>query len=146
MLGSRNEDQTLRSSQCGQYPAGMIGWRVGIGRSVDQQHGNLDRRSRQHGAYGINFKAPLLLRKLEGSRDDGPREEEWRSLGRHGAKVGKCFCRDHCRHPRIQRGFLYRNRGPEGRSNEDDRARADCVQHTVKIALLEESVCAGVPR
>jgi hypothetical protein len=80
---------------------------------VDEQHGNLDLRGGHHSTCSVNIKTTLLLGKLKGSSDRATGEEERRSLGRYRAKVRKRFRRDHCRHPRIQRGFLYRNRCPE---------------------------------
>ena len=80
MPRARHENQALRSGKRRENASRMLGWGFGVGRSVDEQHGSLDLRGSQHGAYRVNSKVPLLFRKLKGPLDDASRKEESRSV------------------------------------------------------------------
>jgi hypothetical protein len=87
---------------------------------------------------------PLTSKTGMASFADATGEEPWRSLSRNRSEVGKWFGRDDGRDPRILRGFLEGNRSAEGSAKQHDRARASGVQYVVEVALLHESVRAGV--
>src|SRR6185436_19680860 len=144
MPSTRNENQPLRASKRSQYSFRMLRWGLDVGCSMDQKHRTLDLRSIHHWAHRVHSKPTLLFRKREGSLDDARRKEKWGPLGRHRAKVGKRFCCDYRGHPRISRGLLQRHGRAQGRAYQYHRARANGVEYSMEVLLLEESVGAHV--
>src|SRR6185503_12774437 len=114
----------------------MIGCRIGIVGTVQQKNRNVDSRRGGHCAHFTSIEMTLLLRAAKRSIDDLCREEERRTLGGHGPKIGERLCRDDSCDARVQRSLLQCDCCAERRANEDDWSTLDAIDNAMEVTLL----------
>ena len=142
MMRGGNHDQAFWTSEGREYPARMLGRRLGISCSVNQQHGNVDAGRRRDRADRVHIEIPLSLCEAEGALDQSRGENERRALGCDGAQIRECLGRYNRAYSRIVSGFLERHCGSERGPDEHDRLGRERIDDAMQIAFLEEAVSA----
>ncbi len=145
MAGALHDPELLRSRERSEHPARVIGSRLGVHGTVDQQHGNPHPLGGRDRAHSSRIELRLAPRVVERVPDVPPRDVPGRPLARDGLQIREDSCRHHPDHARIVRRLLQRHRRTERNAHEHDPLRADRVEHPRQVAALVEAVRARVP-